>query len=93
MHQWTENKLELVDEEPNGMPLFEFVCQDCAGEFELLTGPRETPECPQCGSRKMEKLMSVSAGRVASGKSLPVVPSACPPPSHGPCGPGCCRLP
>lgn len=75
------------------MPLFEFVCQDCEGEFELLTSPREIPVCPKCGSPRMEKLMSVSAGRVAGGgRSLPIA-SDCPPPSHGPCGPGCCRLP
>jgi len=73
------------------MPLYEFVCEDCQHEAELLVGRTERPSCPACGSRRMEKLMSVSAGRIAGG-SLPLA-SACPPPEAGPCSPHCCRLP
>ncbi len=74
------------------MPLFEFLCEECHGEFELLVGAKERPDCPKCGSKKMEKLMSAATSRVSSTGSLPIAP-ACPPPSAGPCGPGCCRLP
>ena len=73
------------------MPLFEFVCEDCHGEFELLVSAKEKPDCPTCGSKKLEKLMSISTGRVSSGAALPIAPS-CPPPSAGPCGPGCCHI-
>ncbi|MCA9037478.1 MAG: zinc ribbon domain-containing protein [Planctomycetaceae bacterium] len=72
------------------MPIFEFVCEECHKESELLVSLRETPDCPHCGSKKLEKLMSTSAGHVGSGSALPIT-SACPPPSAGPCGPGCCR--
>jgi putative FmdB family regulatory protein len=73
------------------MPLFEFVCQDCESEFELLVGNREMPTCPQCSSKKLEKLMSVTAARTNS-PGLPLT-NSCPPPEAGPCGPSCCRLP
>lgn len=74
------------------MPLFEYVCEECEREFELLVSHRETPACPKCGSIRMNRLMSAAAGRVASGSGLPIA-SSCPPPSMGPCGTGCCRLP
>ena len=74
------------------MPMFEFVCDDCDQECELLVNRGEHPVCPHCGSKKISKLMSVSAGRVAGGGALPIARD-CPPPSAPPCGPGCCRLP
>ena len=73
------------------MPLFEFICQSCEAEFELLVGVRETPVCPACQSRKLDKLMSAASGRV-TGNALPMA-SDCPPPEAGPCSPSCCRLP
>jgi putative FmdB family regulatory protein len=73
------------------MPLFEFYCEDCQQNLELLVGRTEKPACPECGSRKMEKLMSASAGRVSAG-GLQMAQS-CPPPEAGPCSPRCCRLP
>lgn len=74
------------------MPLFEFVCQDCETEFELLVGPRERPHCPACESVRLEKLMSTSASRVGQAAGLPIA-GQCPPPEAGPCSPHCCRLP
>jgi len=73
------------------MPLFEFLCQSCEAEFELLVGVRETPVCPECQSRKLDKLMSAASGRV-TGNAFPMA-SDCPPPEAGPCSPSCCRLP
>ena len=74
------------------MPIFEYQCQSCESEFELLVSVREKPECPKCDSKDLEKLMSASVGRVAAGSSLPMAQD-CPPPEAGPCSPGCCRLP
>ena len=74
------------------MPIFEYSCTQCDSEFELLVAVRETPECPQCGSQTLEKLMSVASGRVANASPLPIN-AGCPPPEAGPCSPGCCRLP
>lgn len=40
------------------MPIFEYQCEACSCNSELLVGRSETPACPKCGSKKMEKLMS-----------------------------------
>lgn len=75
------------------MPIFEFYCEDCNREFELLVAVKEQPECPSCQSNRLEKLMSTSAARVSAGGALPIAGADCPPPEAGPCRPGCCRLP
>ncbi|MFN8710651.1 MAG: FmdB family zinc ribbon protein [Phycisphaerae bacterium] len=74
------------------MPLFEFHCDACEREFELLVSLKEKPVCPDCGSARLERLMSVSAGHVAGQRLLPMA-GQCPPPEAGPCSPGCCRIP
>ena len=74
------------------MPLFEYACRECSAEFELLVGVGDKPSCPQCGTKKLEKLMSAAAGRATAGSALPIR-DACPPPEAGPCSPHCCRLP
>jgi len=43
------------------MPLFEFVCQNCQKQFTFLTGmiaENSDPQCPQCASTNLKKLMS-----------------------------------
>ncbi len=71
------------------MPTYEYHCEKCAADFELLILGQERAECPQCGSKKLTQLMSAPAGRVGSGQ-LPLA-GGCPPPDAPPCGPGCCR--
>lgn len=74
------------------MPLFEYRCADCATDVEILVRGGEQPTCPDCGSRKLEKLFSATAAPVMAGASLPLA-GGCPPPEMGPCSPHCCRLP
>ncbi len=43
------------------MPIFEYRCEDCGGEFEDLVphAERDEPqECPCCGGKKSKRLMS-----------------------------------
>ena len=42
------------------MPIFEFICDKCEHQFEilLLASDRSKPVCPKCESRKVKKLMS-----------------------------------
>ena len=50
------------------MPLFEFVCRNCAKRFTFLTGVvagNADPACPKCQSKDLKKLIS----RVARGRS------------------------
>ena len=42
------------------MPLYEYRCKECGSVTEVLERPnaRGRPACRQCGSRRMEKLLS-----------------------------------
>lgn len=64
------------------MPIYEYACQSCRQEFELLIRGTETPECPGCGTKKLEKLLSVPAAHVGGKSQLPV----CETPAAGGCG-------
>ena len=61
------------------MPIYEFVCQDCRHNMELLTLRKEDTveiKCPECGSQNLERVLSaanVATGGGASGKQTPAV--------------------
>ena len=40
------------------MPIYEYICQACGHEFELLVMGSERPACPGCDSKKLEKKFS-----------------------------------
>lgn len=74
------------------MPIFDYVCKRCHHQFETLVQGSAKPECPSCGSRSLEKQLSVFAvgGRSASLSARePVGP--CRTCGH-PAGPGACSL-
>lgn len=61
------------------MPIYEYHCNDCGKDSELLVrSAEETPSCPDCGGSHLTKQFSVFA---ASGK---------PAGQHVHSGPGCC---
>ncbi|MEM1305762.1 MAG: zinc ribbon domain-containing protein [Planctomycetota bacterium] len=63
------------------MPLYEYLCRECDREVELLVrGGDESPSCPECGSEKLMKLLSVPSapGSALGGDEPP-----------GPCGSAC----
>jgi putative FmdB family regulatory protein len=74
------------------MPIYEYCCPDCDLEFETLIRASDVPECPQCGTRKLTKLMSAPAAHTAT-NSQPVCPAApemgC---GMGGCGGGACPM-
>ena len=41
------------------MPIFEYRCEECEHEFELLVRGEMTPACPSCESTNLEKLLSL----------------------------------
>ena len=53
------------------MPIFEYRCSECGAVNEVLerSGGKSQQRCPQCGSRKMEKLFSTFASVGASASS------------------------
>ena len=45
------------------MPIYEYKCQSCDTCFERLvfSGDEEAVDCPECGSRKVSKLISCAS--------------------------------
>ncbi len=71
------------------MPIYEYQCNACHSDFELLIRGNEKPECPSCDSGDVIKQLSVAAAPKSASGRLPVM---------GPCGPsmapgGGCGLP
>lgn len=58
------------------MPIYEYQCESCNTQVELLIRGDETPECPDCGGSKLSKQFSIPAAHSgkANGGSLPVMP-------------------
>ena len=73
------------------MPLFEYRCQDCSRDFEVLVRGSETPHCPSCNSESLEKRLSVFAARAGGSSREMSAPGPC-----GACGdprgPGACSM-
>ena len=73
------------------MPVFEFHCKTCKSEFKTLRRSDKLSEvaCPDCGSVKLARLLSVTAAPSSGGTLAP--PSACSGPmlGGGCCGGGC----
>ncbi len=65
------------------MPIYEYVCQDCKKEFEVLKmsiKAEASVQCPACQSTDIRKAMSAGSFRMHSdGSSLP----ACGAPTSG----------
>ncbi len=74
------------------MPIYEYRCKQCGHCFELLVSSSGTrASCPQCASRKTERLISTFAAHGASAAS-PCDSGACPAGSApvGGCASGAC---
>lgn len=49
------------------MPLYEYTCESCGAECELLVRREaKTPACPTCGERKLTKKLSTFAAHAKS---------------------------
>ena len=55
------------------MPIYEFHCQKCGADSELLIRSRrwEGTPCPKCGSTKLSKKLSVFASSAGGQSSEP----------------------
>jgi putative FmdB family regulatory protein len=74
------------------MPIFEYVCKDCAHQFEALVYGKDQAECPKCHGKKLEPQLSVFAVSAKTGSSTAAA-SASPCGSCGdPRGAGACSL-
>lgn len=75
------------------MPIYEYACQTCGNEFELLVRADTTLECPSCHSSQLDKQLSVFATAESTSAAAAAQAFAGPCGSCGhPDGPGACRL-
>ncbi|MBS3812549.1 MAG: FmdB family zinc ribbon protein [Candidatus Bipolaricaulota bacterium] len=53
------------------MPLYKYRCNECDNVFKVLrmNGEEEDPECPECGSKSVERMVS-SVGIRFKGKGF-----------------------
>jgi putative FmdB family regulatory protein len=66
------------------MPIYEYACQVCGSEFEVLIRGDEKPSCPSCNSGRLTKQLSVPAAHTAGATQPPC-------PARDTCGmPHCC---
>jgi putative FmdB family regulatory protein len=74
------------------MPIFEYLCRECDGEFELLVRGKEQARCPLCASIHLEKKLS---GFAVGGQSRALAgrePMGACPSCGDPRGAGACAL-
>lgn len=45
------------------MPLYEYLCEGCQHQFEVMQGVHDRPKkkCPTCGKQKLRRLLGVPA--------------------------------
>lgn len=55
------------------MPIYDYRCEDCRKECEIVVLDASAPLCPSCGSAKLTKLLSVTA---APGRSQTFIKNA-----------------
>jgi putative FmdB family regulatory protein len=73
------------------MPIYEYQCEACRRDFELLVRSGEDVTCPHCGGRRLVKQFSVPAAHSASSRDLPICGAASPEQcGMGDCGSGGC---
>ena len=56
------------------MPIYEYRCNECDHQFEVLTSPGRVMEqvrCDKCNSDKVTKVISAGSFRSGAGISLP----------------------
>jgi putative FmdB family regulatory protein len=46
------------------MPLYDYVCQTCNAEFELLVRSSDIPTCPSCGGVDLRKQVAKIASEI-----------------------------
>ena len=52
------------------MPIYDYRCGDCNKTFELLVRGAAAPVCPDCGTPRLEKLVSLPAPQGKTGETL-----------------------
>lgn len=73
------------------MPIFEYTCNKCGEELEILTRAGKEPECTSCHSKSLTKKFSVFAVNSGDSNTTPdCTTGGCPGFNAGTCGSGMC---
>jgi putative FmdB family regulatory protein len=61
------------------MPIYEFHCKDCSGDFRALRpADRITEvECPNCSGKRVSRLLSVTARTQQAAEPVCAAPGGC----------------
>ncbi len=59
------------------MPLFEYICEKCNVQSEVLVLGSARPKCPECGSARLKKQASMFAAVAASRSAMEPLPGEC----------------
>ncbi len=74
------------------MPIYEYRCDDCGHAFEkLVPSHRSKPDCPECGSKQLQRLYSSFAAHQGRSASSPCQSAGQCPSARG-CPSGQCPL-
>lgn len=74
------------------MPIYEYICHDCGKSCELIVSASTKPVCEHCGSKNIEKQLSVFAAHAGSSGAQPPCAGGCGGFERGSCGSGCCGM-
>ena len=73
------------------MPIFEYRCRECETRFERFVSGEPRVACPECESKRVDRLLSVFAVSNGASRSPREIAGAC-----GSCGdprgPGACSM-
>ncbi len=73
------------------MPVYEYICSQCQNHAELLVPSFSAkPACPECGSKKMDRQLSVFAAHIGAKNRTPCTSGACPSTQGSSCASGKC---
>ncbi len=62
------------------MPIYEYACQECGREFELLVSSERSADnqtCPHCASDQLTRKFSIFASPSSSAQACPAKGSGC----------------
>ena len=82
MNRASERRIGVILDIEEVMPLYEYDCKNCSKQVEILVAKSDAkPVCPECGSKKLSKLLSVIGSPVvgtgAKSNSRGVEPGDC----------------
>lgn len=52
------------------MPIYDYTCSECRLDFERLVLGGRVPACPECGSEKLERRMSLPRVKSSSTRAM-----------------------